>query len=191
MIVMDEETCMVDVARYFTEFLVDESCGKCTTCREGLRQMSAILTGITQGRGKKGDVALLGDLAEVVTDASLCALGGTAANPLLSTLTSFAEEYREHIEEHVCRALVCKPFIAHAIDEEKCTACAICRKECPSAAIAGGKKEVHRIDPAKCIACGVCFDVCRYGAVVVSSGKFRRRSAHTKTNLKPVKERAS
>ncbi|MFH1437750.1 MAG: NADH-ubiquinone oxidoreductase-F iron-sulfur binding region domain-containing protein [Pseudomonadota bacterium] len=189
MIVMDEETCMVDVARYFTHFLVDESCGKCTTCREGLRQMDGILTRICEGRGKMEDLDLLRELGEVVTDGSLCALGGTAANPLLSTLNYFHEEYDEHINQQVCRALVCKELLTYTIDEDRCTACGICRKQCPSEAISGAKDVMHAIDREKCIHCNVCFDVCTYGSVVVSSGKYKRWCDHTKTNLKPVKER--
>jgi NADH-quinone oxidoreductase subunit F len=189
LIVMDEETCMVDVARYFTSFLVDESCGKCTTCREGLRQSSYILTDICQGRGTKEHIGLLTELAEVITDGSLCALGGTAANPLMSTLKYFPEEYREHIEEKVCRALVCKELLTYAVDADKCTACRICEKQCPSGAITGDKNVIHVIDPGKCIKCNVCFDVCKYGSIVVSSGKYSRTCEHTKTNLKPVRER--
>jgi len=191
MIVMDEETCMVDVARYFTNFLVDESCGKCTTCREGLRHAAGKLKAICEGKGKKEHIEILKDLAEVIAEASLCALGGTAPNPLLSTLKYFPEEYDEHINEKVCRALVCKALITYSIDENKCTACRICEKECPSGAISGGKNVIHTIDPQKCIKCNVCFDVCKYGAVIVSSGKYSRRCEHTKTNLKPIKERVS
>jgi formate hydrogenlyase subunit 6/NADH:ubiquinone oxidoreductase subunit I len=189
MIVMDEETCMVDVARYFTSFLVDESCGKCTTCREGLRQMSYILTDICEGRGEKEHIRMLEDLAEVVTDGSLCALGGTAANPLMSTLKYFAEEYEEHIEKKVCRGLVCKELLTYRIDEDSCTACRICEKQCPSGAISGGKNVIHVIDHDKCIRCNVCFDVCKYGSVTVTSGKYSRTCEQTKTNLKPVRTR--
>ena len=189
MIVMDEETCMVDVARYFTHFLVDESCGKCTTCREGLRQMDGILTRICEGKGKMEDLDLLKELGEVVTDGSMCALGGTAANPLLSTLNYFHEEYDEHIKKQVCRALVCKKLLTYTIDEDTCTACGICRKQCPSEAISGAKDVMHVIDREKCIQCNVCFDACKYGSIIVSSGKYERWCEHTKTNLKPVKER--
>jgi NADH:ubiquinone oxidoreductase subunit F (NADH-binding)/(2Fe-2S) ferredoxin/Pyruvate/2-oxoacid:ferredoxin oxidoreductase delta subunit len=190
MIVMDEDTCMVDVARYFTTFLVDESCGKCSSCREGLIQMSWILRDICEGKGEPGHIGLLERLASMVNSASLCQLGGTAANPLLSTLKYFGAEYEEHIKEHVCRALVCKALLTYSIDEDKCTACRLCEKDCPTGAIAGDKNVVHTIDRGKCIQCGVCFDVCKYGAVSVSSGKYRRTSEHTKTNLKPVKQKS-
>jgi NADH-quinone oxidoreductase subunit F len=185
-IVMDEATCMVDVARYFTKFLEDESCGKCVTCREGLRQMGWILDDICEGKGTREQLQLLQDLAEVVTEASLCALGGTAANPLMSTIKYFGEEYEEHIDEHVCRALVCKDLIRYDIVDEKCTACGICRKQCPTDAISGKKKTVHVLDQEKCIQCGVCYDSCDYGAVKVSSGKYERVTDHTKFKLKPV-----
>ncbi len=191
MIVMDEETCMVDVARYFTNFLVDESCGKCTTCREGLRQMSYILADICEGRGEKEQLRMLEDLAEVVTDGSLCALGGTAANPLMSTLKYFPEEYEEHIRQKVCRGLVCKELLTYRIDEKRCTACRICAKQCPSNAITGDKNVIHVIDHEKCIRCNVCFDVCKYGSVTVTSGKYSRTCEQTKTNLKPVREKTS
>jgi NADH:ubiquinone oxidoreductase subunit F (NADH-binding)/(2Fe-2S) ferredoxin/formate hydrogenlyase subunit 6/NADH:ubiquinone oxidoreductase subunit I len=189
MIVMDEETCMVDVARYFTSFLVDESCGKCLSCREGLKQLSWILTDICEGRGKERDIDSLKRFAGMVRVASLCALGGTAANPIMSTLNYFSDEYEEHIKEHVCRALVCKNLITYEIDEDLCTACALCRKECPTEAITGAKNQIHRLDQEKCIKCGACFDVCKYGSVLVRSGKYSRRSEQTKTNLKPVKQK--
>ena len=191
MIVMDEETCMVDVARYFTTFLVDESCGKCTTCREGLRQMSFVLKDICEGRGKKEHLKLLEDLGEVVAEGSLCALGGTAANPMLSTLRYFPEEYEEHIGKKVCRALVCKELLTYRVDDGKCTACRICEKQCPSGAITGDKNVIHTIDPVKCIRCNVCFDVCKYGSIVVQSGAYSRWCEHSKTNLKPVRERTA
>ncbi len=185
-IVMDEATCMVDVARYFLSFLADESCGKCTTCREGTRRMHEVVTRICKGRGRPSDLDLLRDVADTVTDASLCALGGTAANPLLSTLNYFAEEYEEHIRDHVCRALVCKDLIRYEIVAEACTACGICRKQCPTGAISGQKKTVHVLDQDKCIKCGVCFDVCDYGSVRVVSGSHERYCAKTKDKLKPV-----
>jgi NADH:ubiquinone oxidoreductase subunit F (NADH-binding)/(2Fe-2S) ferredoxin/formate hydrogenlyase subunit 6/NADH:ubiquinone oxidoreductase subunit I len=187
MIVMDEDTCMVDVARYFTMFLVDESCGKCSSCREGLKQMSWILTDICEGKGKAEHLPALERLSKMIKVASLCALGGTAANPALSTLRYFGEEYDEHIRERVCRSLVCKKLVRYEVDEEACTACRICAKDCPTEAISGDKNVVHKIDQAKCIQCGVCFDTCKYGSIVMRSGKYMRRSEHTKTNLKPVK----
>ncbi|HDH99389.1 MAG TPA: 4Fe-4S dicluster domain-containing protein, partial [Firmicutes bacterium] len=167
MIVMDERTCMVDVAKYFVSILEDESCGKCTSCREGLRQMRKILTDITEGRGKEGDIELLEELAEVVADASLCALGGTAPNPVLSTIKYFREEYEAHIREKRCPAGVCRALIRYTILEDVCTGCGLCRRNCPQGAISGEPKKPHKIDQDKCIRCGICLDVCRFGAVKV------------------------
>jgi NADH:ubiquinone oxidoreductase subunit F (NADH-binding)/(2Fe-2S) ferredoxin/Pyruvate/2-oxoacid:ferredoxin oxidoreductase delta subunit len=173
MIVMDEETCMVDVARYFIDFLTDESCGKCLPCREGLRQMHAILTRITKGQGREGDIALLQDLSEVAQEMSLCALGKTAPNPFLSTFRYFKQEYEAHINDKCCPALSCKALINYYIDPAKCTACMLCLKRCPDDAIDGGKKKIHIIDQDKCTNCGTCFDVCpqRFSAVVKLSGE--------------------
>ena len=172
MIVMDEDTCMVDVARYFIAFLTDESCGKCVPCREGLRQMHRILTNITQGKGKEGDIELLEELAETAVEASLCALGKSAPNPFLSTLKYFREEYEAHIREKRCPALSCKELINFYIDPEKCRACGTCRKQCPASAINGDKKIIHIIDQDKCTKCGTCFEVCptKFGAVTKLSG---------------------
>jgi NADH:ubiquinone oxidoreductase subunit F (NADH-binding)/(2Fe-2S) ferredoxin/Pyruvate/2-oxoacid:ferredoxin oxidoreductase delta subunit len=173
MIVMDEETCMVDVARYFIDFLTDESCGKCLPCREGLRQMHAILTRITEGQGREGDIALLQDLSEVAQEMSLCALGKTAPNPFLSTFRYFKHEYEAHINDKCCPARSCKALINYYIDPAKCTACMLCLKRCPDDAIDGAKKTIHIIDQDKCTNCGTCFDVCpqRFSAVVRLSGE--------------------
>jgi len=173
MIVMDEETCMVDVARYFLNFLIDESCGKCAPCREGIRQMLKILTNITQGKGNEGDIPLLEELAEVANDASLCALGKTASNPLLSTLKYFRNEYEAHIKEKKCPSLFCKELISYFIDPAKCQACMICLKKCPADAIEGGKGKLHVISQEKCTKCGTCFEVCppRFLAVSKMSGE--------------------
>ena len=173
MIVMDEDTCMVDTARYFLDFLADESCGKCTPCREGIDQMLAILINITEGRGENGDVELLEEIAKVTQNASLCALGQTAANPVLSTIRYFRSEYDAHIEQKQCPAGVCKALFSFYIQPEKCQACLRCLKNCPSGAIVGGKNQIHVIDQEKCIKCGICFDVCpeRFGAVVKLSGE--------------------
>ncbi len=173
MIVMDEDTCMVDVARYFINFLTDESCGKCVPCREGLRQMHRILTNITQGKGKQGDLETLQELSETAIEASLCALGKSAPNPFLSTLRYFKEEYEAHIDEKRCPALSCKELIAFYIDPEKCSACGICRKKCPVDAIDGAKKTIHIIDQKKCTQCGTCLEVCpsKFGAVKKISGE--------------------
>jgi NADH:ubiquinone oxidoreductase subunit F (NADH-binding)/(2Fe-2S) ferredoxin/ferredoxin len=173
MIVMDEDTCMVDVARYFLNFLSGESCGKCTPCREGIRQMLKILTSISEGKGKEGDIELLEDLAESTRDASLCALGGSAPNPVRSTIRYFRDEYEAHIKGKRCPAYVCKNLISYHIDPEKCQACMICLRKCPAEAITGGKKQIHVIDQEKCTKCGTCFEVCpsRFRAVRRLSGE--------------------
>ncbi|RUA03353.1 MAG: NADH-quinone oxidoreductase subunit F [Deltaproteobacteria bacterium] len=173
MIVMDEDTCMVDVARYFINFLTDESCGKCVPCREGLRQMHKILTDITEGNGKEGDIERLEQLAEAAREASLCALGKSAPNPFFSTLRYFRDEYEAHIREKRCPALSCKELIAYYIDPDKCRACMICARKCPVNAIEGGKKTIHVVDQEKCTRCGTCFEVCptRFNAVTKISGQ--------------------
>jgi len=173
MIVMDEDTCMVDVAKYFLDFLADESCGKCVPCREGIKRMLEILTDITEGRGKEGDIELLEELAEVIRDVSLCALGATAPNPVLSTLRYFRDEYEAHIAEKRCPAYVCKALVSYYIEPDKCQACMICLRNCPAEAISGTKNQIHVIDQSKCTKCGTCFDVCppRFGAVKRLSGE--------------------
>jgi NADH:ubiquinone oxidoreductase subunit F (NADH-binding)/(2Fe-2S) ferredoxin/Pyruvate/2-oxoacid:ferredoxin oxidoreductase delta subunit len=165
MIVMDDTDCMVDVARYFTKFLEEESCGKCTPCREGVRRMKEVLVDITEGRGTEGSIALLEELAEAITLGSLCALGGTAANPVLSTLRYFRDEYEAHIKEKRCPAGVCKELITYSILEDLCTGCHRCFRECPQGAVSGEAKKPHQIDPGKCIKCGICYDVCKFDAV--------------------------
>lgn len=173
MIVMDEDTCMVDVARYFTEFLTDESCGKCVPCREGLRQMHKILVNITKGKGKEGDIELLEVLSETAKEAALCALGKSAPNSFLSTLRYFRDEYEAHINEKRCPALSCKELISYFIDPAKCQACMICLRKCPADAIDGRKKHIHIIDQDKCTKCGTCYEVCpsKFGAVKKVSGE--------------------
>lgn len=173
MIVLDEETCMVDFARYFLGFLADESCGKCVPCREGIKQMSKILTDITMGKGKKGDIELLEELAEVAGSAALCALGKGAPNPVLSTLRHFRDEYEAHINDCKCPALSCKELIAYYIDPDKCQACMSCGKKCPAEAIDGGKNLVHVVIQDKCTKCGSCLEACpaRFGAVRKISGE--------------------
>jgi len=173
MIVMDEDTCMVDVARYFLDFLSDESCGKCVPCREGIRQMFKILSNIGKGKGKEGDIELLEELSETAREASLCALGKSAPNPVLSTIRYFREEYEAHIKEKRCPAYSCKELLSYHIDPEKCQACMTCLKKCPAEAISGGKKRIHVIDQEKCTKCGTCFEVCppRFGAVKKISGE--------------------
>ena len=159
---------MVDVARYFLEFLKDESCGKCTACREGIDVMHGILCRICEGNGSEGDIDMLEELAQAVKDASLCALGGTAPNPVLSTIKYFRDEYEAHIVDKKCPAGVCKALITFTIDPEKCKGCRLCAKNCPQEAISGEAKEPHMIDQDKCIKCGVCFDACKFDAVSIS-----------------------
>jgi NADH:ubiquinone oxidoreductase subunit F (NADH-binding)/Pyruvate/2-oxoacid:ferredoxin oxidoreductase delta subunit/(2Fe-2S) ferredoxin len=166
MIVMDEDTCMVDVARYFLSFLVQESCGKCTSCREGTYQLFKILNRITEGKGKEGDIELLEELSETIIDTSLCALGKTAPNPVLSTLKYFRDEYNAHIKEKKCPAGVCKALIEYRIIPEKCTACGKCRKACPYNAIEGEKKVPHKIIKEQCAKCGICFEICPFDAII-------------------------
>ncbi|MBM4400614.1 MAG: 4Fe-4S dicluster domain-containing protein, partial [Crenarchaeota archaeon] len=173
LIVMDEDTCMVDVARYFVNFLCDESCGKCLPCREGLKQARKILDNIVAGKGKEGDIENLQEIAEVTSVASLCALGQTAANPMLTTLRYFRDEYDAHVKEKRCPALVCKNLIAYYIDPVKCAACTLCFRNCPVEAVDGERNKIHIIDQAKCTKCGTCFEVCppAFRAVQKISGK--------------------
>ena len=165
MIVMDEGTCMVDVAKYFLNFLRDESCGKCISCREGTQRMWEIVNNITKGNGKDSDIDLLEQLAQAVKDASLCALGQTAANPVLSTVRYFKDEYIEHIKDKKCSAAICKDLIQYSIIPEKCTGCLACIKPCPQEAITGELKQVHILAQDKCIKCGACFEVCNFDAI--------------------------
>ena len=165
---MDEDTCMVDVARYFLDFLRDESCGKCTSCREGVDVMHRIVSDICAGQGREEQLGLLEELGQAVKDASLCALGSTASNPVLSTLRYFRGEYEAHIRDHRCPAGVCKALLTYRIDPEKCKACLLCNKNCPQQAVSGVKKKPQTIDQEKCIKCGVCRDICKFDAVLVS-----------------------
>ncbi len=167
LIVVDEDTCMVDLARYFLEFLKDESCGKCTACREGIDVMHGILARICEGNGNEGDIEMLEELAQAVKDASLCALGGTSPNPVLSTIQYFRNEYESHIKDGKCPAGVCKALITFTIDAEKCKGCRLCAKNCPQEAVEGEAKEPHTISQDKCIKCGVCFDACKFEAVLI------------------------
>jgi NADH-quinone oxidoreductase subunit F len=167
MIIMDEDSCMVDIAKYFINFLEGESCGKCLPCREGLKRMSQILTDITEGKGKKGDIELLERLSATLVDSSLCALGSTAPNPVLTTIRYFRDEYEAHIKEKRCPAGVCKALVTYSIDQEKCPGCGLCVKACPVEAITDmGKKKPVILDQEKCIKCGSCYDVCKLGAVI-------------------------
>jgi NADH:ubiquinone oxidoreductase subunit F (NADH-binding)/(2Fe-2S) ferredoxin len=166
LIVMDEDTCMVDLARYFVVFLEDESCGKCVPCREGLQRMHEILDDITHGRGTPGHLELLERLANTVKHASLCGLGSTAPNPVLTTIRYFRDEYEAHIQEKRCPAGVCKALIEFSINAEACTGCTACIKACPTHCITGEKKQPHKIDVDQCIKCGGCYEVCKFNAVV-------------------------
>jgi len=168
MVVMDESTCMVDVAKYFLNFLIDESCGKCVPCRIGLRRMRDIIEDITEGRGTKEQLDLLEDTAETVSLASLCALGKTAPNPALSTIKYFRSEYEAHINEKRCPAGVCRDLIKYSIDKDKCTGCGVCVKHCAHGAISGEKKKPHVIDAEKCAKCGICVEKCAFNAISLS-----------------------
>ncbi len=167
MIVMDENTCMVDVAKYFLNFLRDESCGKCLSCREGTQRMWEIITDISDGKGKEEDIRLLEKLAQATKDASMCGLGQTAANPVLSTLRYFRDEYIAHVKDKTCPAGVCKELITYSILEDKCTGCLACIKVCPQEAISGELKKVHVLDQEKCIKCGACFEACQFDAIKI------------------------
>ena len=165
LIVMDEDTCMVDLAHYFVSFLEEESCGKCTPCREGITRMREILGRIVKGEGKRGDIELLESLGRMIKDASLCGLGATSPNPVLTTLKYFRDEYEAHIYRKRCPAKVCKALIVYRVVAEKCTGCQRCVKACPVQAIAGPRSQPHNLDPAKCIKCGACYEVCKFDAI--------------------------
>jgi len=167
MIVMDENTCMVDLARYFLDFLQNESCGKCVPCREGIKRMLEILIDITLGKGNEEDLELLQELAETIKDFSLCGLGQTAPNTVLSTLKYFKDEYNAHVKEKKCAAGICKALIKYFIIESKCTGCSACLKLCPQKAIQGDPKKTHMIDSGKCIRCGICQDACAFDAIMI------------------------
>jgi len=167
MIVMDENTCMVEISRYFINFLVEESCGQCTPCREGLTRMREILTRITQGEGREGDIELLEEIGKFTNSFSLCGLGTSAANPVMSTIKYFREEYDAHVRDKKCPAGVCKPLYYYEIDPEKCTGCGVCRKRCPAAAIEGDKKKPHSIHQELCIKCMECYRNCKFESIKI------------------------
>jgi len=170
LVVMDEDTCMVDVAKYFLGFLQEESCGKCMTCREGIERLLEIVTDITEGKGKMSDLDLLEELGNVVKDASMCGLGQTAPNSVLSTLQYFKDEYIAHIQEKKCPARVCRPLLYFSIIEAECTGCGACKNACPEVAISGEKKELHSIDQEKCTKCGICYETCKFNAIIKGTG---------------------
>jgi NADH-quinone oxidoreductase subunit F len=165
MIVMDENTCMVDLAKYFMQFLKDESCGKCFTCRKGTQRLWEMLDDITHGRGTMEQLDLLEELAEVVRDTSMCGLGQTAPNPVLSTLRYFRDEYVTHIERKFCPATVCRDLFCYRVIAEKCTGCALCVQVCPTGAITGPRRQPHSLDPSKCIKCRACHEICKFDAI--------------------------
>ena len=166
MIILDEDTCMVDISKFYLEFTADESCGKCTPCRIGTKRLLQLLTKITEGKGEPEDLVKIEELASHMKQSSLCALGQSAPNPILSTLRYFRQEYVDHIEKKHCDAGVCKALLTYSIDPTKCRGCTLCARNCPTHAISGKVREVHVIDKDICIKCGVCMANCKFGAVV-------------------------
>jgi NADH-quinone oxidoreductase subunit F/NADP-reducing hydrogenase subunit HndC len=189
MIVMDEDTCMVDVSKFFIQFTNDESCGKCSACREGSEALLEVLTRITDGEGREGDVEFLEELGQAVKDASMCGLGQTLPNPVLSTLRHFRDEYVAHIKDKNCPAKVCKPLVKYYIDPDKCPGCMLCLKNCPAGAVKGENKHVHVIDQTMCTKCGECLEICppKVSAVVKLSGKEARELQSLPSPI-PVRE---
>jgi NADP-reducing hydrogenase subunit HndC len=165
LIVMDEDNCMVDVAKFFLDFTVDESCGKCPPCRIGTKRMLEILQRITAGKGEEGDIEKLIELGENIKAGALCGLGKTAPNPVLSTIKYFRDEYEAHIKEKRCPAGYCQSLLSYEIIPEKCVGCSMCSRVCPVDAISGQLKKPYVIDKEKCIKCGACFDKCKFGAI--------------------------
>ena len=166
LIVMDEDNCMVDIAKFFLDFTVDESCGKCTPCRIGTKRMRELLEKITDGKATLEDLDELESLAHYIKDNSLCGLGQTAPNPVLATLRFFKDEYIAHIVDKKCPAGVCKKLVSYSIEADKCKGCTACARKCPVGAISGAVKTAHTIDTSKCVKCGVCMDTCRFGAII-------------------------
>ena len=165
LIVMDEDNCMVDIAKFFLEFIIDESCGKCTPCRIGTRRLYELLCKVTDGEATMEDLDTIEELCYHLKSSSLCALGQSAPNPVLSTLQYYRDEYIAHIQEKRCPAGVCKKLITYTIDETKCKGCTLCLRNCPVNAISGSVKNPHTIDNAKCIKCGQCIASCRFNAI--------------------------
>ena len=168
LVVMDESTCMVDIARFFLDFTRKESCGKCTFCRIGTKRMLEILERITEGKGEEGDILKLEELAQQIKDSSLCGLGQTAPNPVLTTIRYFRDEYEAHINQKKCPARVCKTLLTYEINDTNCTGCTVCARNCPVDAITGERKQVHHIDQNICIRCGICYSKCKFDAVMIS-----------------------
>lgn len=167
MIVMDEDDCMVDVAKFFLDFTVEESCGKCAPCRIGNKRLYELLDKITKGNGEKADIDRLINLGNVIKDTSLCGLGQSSPNPVLSTIKNFGNEYEAHVTDKKCPSGVCKALMIYEIVEENCVGCTACARACPVGAITGERKEIHKIDPALCIKCGACEERCKFNAVIV------------------------
>jgi NADH-quinone oxidoreductase subunit F/NADP-reducing hydrogenase subunit HndC len=165
MIVMDEDDCMVGIAKFYLTFTAEESCGKCTPCRVGNRRLLEILTRITNGEGEAKDLEELDNLGRIIKDTALCGLGQSSPNPAISTLRFFRDEYVAHVEEKRCPAGSCRKLATYTILPEKCTGCTVCRRNCPVSCITGERKEVHVIDQSKCIKCGVCFEKCPFKAI--------------------------
>ena len=166
LIVMDEDSCMVDIAKFFLEFTVDESCGKCTPCRIGTRRMLEILEKITEGKATMEDLDRLESLGDYIKQNALCGLGQTAPNPVLSTLRYFRDEYIAHIVDKKCPAGVCKALLSYEVQADKCRGCTVCARNCPTGAVSGSVKQPHSIDQSKCIKCGVCMSVCKFNAII-------------------------
>lgn len=163
---MNEDTCMVDTARFFMDFIQDESCGKCTACRVGTKRMLEALQRITQGKGSAEDLDMLEELGGIIKDTAMCGLGQTAPNPVLSTMKNFRDEYEAHVFDGKCPAGVCTALVQYRILEDKCIGCTACARACPVEAISGVVKQTHHIDPEKCVKCGSCIEKCKFGAII-------------------------